>query len=72
MHQINDFPNEFSESKYTKRFRGALAKVKANSAQIIDSMIVNAINRRWIESKNDKHRFVNISRKMLTWQIFAK
>lgn len=38
-----DFPNEFSESKYTKKLRGALAKVKANSAQIIDSMIINAV-----------------------------
>lgn len=52
-----DFPNEFSESKYTKKLRGALAKVKANSAQIIDSMIINAINRRWVENKNDKHKY---------------
>lgn len=52
-----DFPNEFSESKYTKKLRGALAKVKANAAQIIDLMIENATNRRWIENKNDKHRY---------------
>lgn len=52
-----DFPNEFSESKYTKKLRGALAKVKANAAQIIDSMIINAINRRWVENKNDKHKY---------------
>ena len=25
-----DFPDEYTESKYTKRLRGALAKVKAN------------------------------------------
>lgn len=52
-----DFPNEFAESKYTKNLRGALAKVKANLAQIIDLLIVNAINRRWIENKNDKHKY---------------
>ncbi|MCM1427486.1 MAG: hypothetical protein NC118_12860 [Eubacterium sp.] len=33
IHIAGDFPNEFSESKYTKRLRGALAKVKANAAQ---------------------------------------
>ncbi|MCM1121930.1 MAG: hypothetical protein NC416_05055 [Eubacterium sp.] len=37
-----DFPDEFSESNYTKKLRGALAKAKANSAQIIDAMIINA------------------------------
>ena len=52
----SDFPDEFSESKYTKSLRGALSKVKANSAQIIDLLIKNAVNRRWIENKNEKHR----------------
>lgn len=56
IHIAGGFPDEFFESKYTKRLRGALAKVKANSAQIIDLMIINAVNRRWIENKNDKHR----------------
>lgn len=51
-----DFPDEFSESKYTKSLRGALAKVKANAAQIIDQMIENATNRRWAENKNVKHK----------------
>lgn len=27
----SDFPNEFAESKYTKRLRGNIAKAKANS-----------------------------------------
>lgn len=52
----SDFPDEYTESKYTKRLRGALAKVKANAAQIIDLLIENAVNRRWIENKNDKHK----------------
>ena len=50
-----DFPNEYAESKYTKTLRGAAAKAKANASQIIESLIVNATNKRWIENKNDKH-----------------
>lgn len=34
-----DFPNEYAESQYTKKLRGALAKVKANAAQIIDTRL---------------------------------
>ena len=34
-----------------------MAKVKANAAQIIDLMIINATNRRFIENKNDKHKY---------------
>lgn len=52
----SDFPDEYAESKYTKKLRGALAKVKANAAQIIDLLIINATNRRWMENKDDKHR----------------
>ena len=51
-----DFPNEYAESRYTKKLRGALAKVKSNSVQIIDLLIVNATNRRWIENKALKHK----------------
>ena len=47
----SDFPDEYSESKYTKKLRGALAKAKANAAQIIDLMIFNATNRRWVEKQ---------------------
>lgn len=51
-----DFPDEFIQSRYTKKLKGALAKVKANAAQIIDELIVNATNRRWVENKNEKHQ----------------
>ena len=50
-----DFPDEYAESQYTKKLRGAVAKVKANASQIIESLIVNATNRRWVNNKNDKH-----------------
>ena len=51
-----DFPDEYTESLYTKKLRGALAKVKANAAQIIDKLIVHATNRRWVENKAEKHK----------------
>ena len=52
----SDFPDEYSESQYTKSLRGALAKVKANASQIIADLIHVAENRRWINNKNPKHR----------------
>lgn len=51
-----DFPDEYTQSNYTKKLRGALAKVKANAAQIIDLLIINAGNRRWIENREIKHK----------------
>lgn len=51
-----DFPDEYTESMYTKKLRGALAKVKANAAQIIEELIIHATNRRWVENKAEKHR----------------
>lgn len=50
-----EFPDEYAESKYTKSLRGALAKAKANAAQIIGELIGCAENKRWIENKNSKH-----------------
>ena len=52
----SDFPNEFAESKYTKKLKGAYAKAKANLSQNIGELIEYAQNRRWVENKNDKHR----------------
>lgn len=42
----SDFPEEFSESKYTKNLRGGIAKAKANAAQAIGKMIIIATNKR--------------------------
>jgi len=55
IHIGSEFPDEYTESKYTKKLRGALAKAKANAGQVIGSMLENAENRRWIENKNPKH-----------------
>lgn len=52
----SDFPDEYAESKYTKRLRGSIAKAKANASQVIGKMIVVATNRRWIENKDKKHK----------------
>lgn len=52
---VGDFPDEYAESKYTKSLRGAVAKAKANAAQIIEELILYADNRRWIENQNEKH-----------------
>ena len=38
-----DFPDEYAESQYTKKLRGAVAKVKANASQIIESLIVTSL-----------------------------
>ena len=51
-----EFPDEFTESQYTKKLRDGLAKAKANSGQVIGEMIENAQNRRWIENKDEKHK----------------
>ncbi len=56
IHIAGEFPDEFTESQYTKKLRGGLAKAKANSGQVIGKMIENATNRRWTENKNEKHK----------------
>ena len=49
------FPDEYVHSQYTRKLRGAMAKVKANLSQIIPELIENAVNRRWTENKDLKH-----------------
>ena len=55
IHIPGGFPDEYTESNYSKKLRGALAKAKANASQVIGKMIENAENRRWIENKDIKH-----------------
>ena len=56
IHIGGDFPDEYTESRYTKKLRGSLAKSKANAAQVIGEMIKIADNKRWMENKENKHR----------------
>ena len=49
------FADEYVHSQYTRKLRGAFAKVKANLSQIIPELLENALNRRWIKNKDIKH-----------------
>ena len=49
------FPNEYSSSEYSKKLKGGLAKTKANAAQVVEELILNATNRRYVENKEYKH-----------------
>ena len=50
-----ELPSEYSGSVYTKRLKGALAKAKANAAQVIPEMIEIATNRTYEENRKAKH-----------------
>lgn len=49
------FPNEYSSSEYSQRLKGGLAKTKANAAQVIEELILNATNRRHMVNKDNRH-----------------
>ncbi len=51
----SDLPDEYSNSKYTARLKGTMAKAKANAVQGIPEMIKMATNRRFQENQNEKH-----------------
>lgn len=51
----NDLPDEYSNSNYTHRLRGASAKAKANAVQGIPEMIEIAAGKQFEENRKDKH-----------------
>ena len=51
----SDLPDEYSNSKYTVRLKGTMAKAKANAVQGIPEMIKMATNRRFQKNQNEKH-----------------
>ena len=51
----SDFAGEYAWSKYTQKLRGGYAKVKANITQVIEELVTNANNKRWVENKDIKH-----------------
>ena len=51
-----DFPDEYTESKYTKSLRGAFAKVKANASQIIEELISSAKTGDGLKTKRQNTR----------------
>ena len=72
IHITGEFPDEFTESQYTKKLRGGLAKAKANSGQVIGEMIENAQNRRWIEirMKSIKKKQVAVGTDMMWYSRY--
>lgn len=51
----NQFPNEYSGSKYTRKAKGARAKAKANASQGILEMLEIATNKVYRENHKEKH-----------------
>ncbi|MFI3172657.1 MAG: hypothetical protein R3Y24_13790 [Eubacteriales bacterium] len=51
----NDFPNEFTGSKYTYQLKGASAKAKANAAQGIPELIEIAVGKYHRDNIENKH-----------------
>jgi len=52
----NDFPDEYSNSEDTVRRKGALAKAKANAVQGVPELVEIAVNKRFKENLNKKHK----------------
>ena len=52
----NDLPDEFAFSDNSKKLRGTYAKAKANAAQGIPELIEIAINKRFKENLEEKHK----------------
>ena len=50
-----DLPDEYANSKYTRKLKGALAKAKANAAQGIPEIIQIASNKHFRENLSEKH-----------------
>lgn len=51
----NDFPDEYSNSNYTYRLKGASAKANANAAQGIPELIQIATNKEYESNRKEKH-----------------
>ena len=51
----SDLPDEYTNSNYTKKLKGASAKAKANATQGIPEMIEIATNKEYEENRKAKH-----------------
>lgn len=50
-----DVPDEYANSNYTHRLKGASAKAKANAAQGLPEMIKIATGKHFEKNRKDKH-----------------
>ena len=55
IHIDRKFVDEYTGSVYTKQLRGGTAKAKANAAQGIVEMIINAVWKKTMENKKNVH-----------------
>ena len=55
IHIDRKFVDEYTGSVYTKQLRGGIAKAKANAAQGIIEMIINAVWKKTMENKKHSH-----------------
>jgi lipopolysaccharide export LptBFGC system permease protein LptF len=51
----SDLPDEYANSNYTHRLKGASAKAKANAAQGLPEMIEIASGKQFEENRKEKH-----------------
>lgn len=51
----SDLPDEYANSNYTHKLKGASAKAKANAAQGLPEMIEIATGKHFEENRKDKH-----------------
>ena len=51
----SDLPDEYSNSNYTHRLKGASAKAKANAVQGLPEMIEIAMGKQFEENRKNKH-----------------
>ncbi|MDE5596402.1 MAG: hypothetical protein K2J04_01050 [Lachnospiraceae bacterium] len=51
----SDLPDEYANSNYTHRLKGASAKAKANAAQGLPEMIEIAAGKQFEENRKEKH-----------------
>ena len=51
----SDLPDEYANSNYTHRLKGASAKAKANAAQGLPEMIEIATGKQFEENRKEKH-----------------
>ena len=51
----SDLPDEYTGSRYTYKLMGTLAKAKANASQGIPELLETAVNKRFVENRDQRH-----------------
>lgn len=56
VHVGSDFPDEYANSNYTHRLKGASAKAKANAIQGLPELVEISTKKKFQENRKNKHR----------------